>query len=383
MGRWSDLKGTSGTKVIDLGERLLMPGLVNAHCHLDYTLMAGQFPPPRLFTDWLKLIVTAKGLWDLPDYKKSWLAGAKMLVRTGTTTVADIEAIPKLLPDVWQGTPLRVISFLEMIGITGRRKPDEILAEALDHIRSLKTKNFVGLSPHAPYTAFPELLRLTAKTVLKKRWRASIHVAESEAEFEMFDRGEGEMHDWLKRGGRDMSDCGSCTPVEHLKRTGILNQNLLAVHANYLQPQDIEILAARKVNVVHCPRSHSYFGHEPFQARRLMRAGVNICLGTDSLASVYQKRREPVLLDMFAEMRTFAQKHPEIAWRKIVEMATLNGARALGLRGRAGELSKGSSVDVIAVPFSGAASQAYEAILHYQGDVDASMIGGKWALEPK
>ena len=84
--------------ILDLGEVILLPGLVNAHCHLDYTGMAGEFLPPKSFTDWINLITAAKGGWTYSDFAQSWLNGAQMLLRTGTTTVADIEAMPDLLP---------------------------------------------------------------------------------------------------------------------------------------------------------------------------------------------------------------------------------------------------------------------------------------------
>jgi aminodeoxyfutalosine deaminase len=377
------LKRSEAERLVDLGDSILMPGLVNAHCHLDYTNMAGQFPPPKLFTDWLKLITTAKGSWDNAEYRESWQAGAQMLVRTGTTTVGDIEAIPELLPAMWHQTPLRVLSFLELIGITGRKSPEAIVNEALGRIRSLKRgRRPIGLSPHAPYSTLPELLRLSGETARRKRWRLCVHVAESAVEFEMFAGGRGDMFDWLKRSNRDMSDCGKRTPVEHLKACGVLNQNLLAVHANYLRRSDIELLSARKVSIVHCPRSHSYFGHEPFQAGKLLRAGVNVCLGTDSLASVLARRRENPRLDMCAEMRTFARNNKSISPRRIVEMATLNGARALGLRRRIGELRDSAYADLIAIPFKDKVSESYSAILHHDGDVAASMIDGHWAFRP-
>ena len=104
------------------GEVVLLPGLVNAHCHLDYTDMAGELPPPRTFTDWIPLITAAKTAWGYSDYARSWLRGAHMLLRNGTTTVADIEAMPDLLPELWDATPLRVFSFLEMTGIRARRE---------------------------------------------------------------------------------------------------------------------------------------------------------------------------------------------------------------------------------------------------------------------
>src|SRR5262245_6866080 len=98
VGRWHDLKKISAP-VTDLGEVILMPGLVNAHCHLDYTTMAGTIPPQKRFTDWIKLVTTAKSGWSFSEFAESWLAGTKMLVRTGTTTVGDIEAAPDLLPE--------------------------------------------------------------------------------------------------------------------------------------------------------------------------------------------------------------------------------------------------------------------------------------------
>ena len=91
----------------DLGETILLPGLVNAHCHLDYTGMAGQIPPPKNFTDWIKSLVALKGSWTVEEFAVSWRRGAEMLLRTGTTTVADVEAVPELIPAVWQSTPLR------------------------------------------------------------------------------------------------------------------------------------------------------------------------------------------------------------------------------------------------------------------------------------
>src|SRR5882724_6125319 len=129
LGRWKDLATHETGHALDLGEVALLPGLVNAHCHLDYTNMAGQFPPPKLFTDWIKLITTTKAGWGYSEFAESWLAGSKMLLRTGTTTVGDIESVPELLPEVWGATLLRVISFLEMTGIRTRREPKRILQE--------------------------------------------------------------------------------------------------------------------------------------------------------------------------------------------------------------------------------------------------------------
>jgi cytosine/adenosine deaminase-related metal-dependent hydrolase len=383
VGRWRELSARRRSRTVDLGEVVLMPGLVNAHCHLDYTDMAGQFPPPKVFADWLKLITEAKAGWDYSDYAQSWLNGARMLIHTGTTSVADIEAVPQLLPEVWGATPLRVFSFLEMIGIRGHRRPPAILQEAVERIDLLRGyRGPPGLSPHAPYSTVPELMRLSAQTARRRKWRLTTHLAESAMEFEMFARGRGEMFDWLRRSGRDMSDCGLGSPVQHLERCGALSERMLAAHANYLGRQDAVLLAKRKVHVVHCPRCHFYFHHDPFPLRRLAKAGVNVCLGTDSLASVYKTRRQTVELNLFEEMRALARNEPALSARKIVRMATVNGALALGMGGQIGELAKGAFADLVALPFAGRTADIYDGILHHQGDVTASMIDGQWAIAP-
>jgi len=361
----------------------LLPGLVKAHCHLDYPDMAGQFPPPRVFSDWLKLITETKAGWSRADYVGSWMRGAQMLVRTGTTTVADIEAVPQLLPEVWNATPLRVFSLLELIGIKGHRQPHDLVQEAVGRLDSLKHSRCCGgLSPHAPYSTVPELLRLSARTARQRRWRLATHVAESALEYEMFAHGGGQMFDWLRRSGRDMSDCGRGSPVRHLERCGALSRRLLAAHANYLGRHDAALLARRKVHVVHCPRCHFYFHHDSFPLRRLLRAGVNVCLGTDSLASVYKPRRQHVELSLFEEMRALARNAPWLSARKILRMATMNGASALGLGGQIGELAAGSLADLVAIPFTGKVADIYDGLLHHAGNVAASMIDGQWAIAP-
>jgi cytosine/adenosine deaminase-related metal-dependent hydrolase len=190
------------------------------------------------------------------------------------------------------------------------------------------------------------------------------------------------MFEWLRRNERDMSDCGRGSPVQHLEQCGALGPELLAIHVNYLAREDAALLARCKVNVVHCPRSHAYFGHAPFPLKRLVRAGVNLCLGTDSLASVYKGRREIVELNLFEEMRAFAAAHLDVPARRILEMVTTNAARALGLGGRVGELSKGACADLIALPFTGKLADVHETVLNHRGGASASMISGRWAIPP-
>jgi len=379
---WRDLRPHLAEKVLDLGDVILLPGLVNAHCHLDYTGMAGQLPPPKTFTDWIAAITAAKTGWSYSDYAFSWLRGAHQLLRSGTTTVADIEVMPDLLPEVWDATPLRMFSFLEMTGIKSRRAPKDILREAVAQIETLShSRHRAQLSPHAPYSTLPELLRLTAKLARKRRWRVSIHVAESVQEFEMFQHARGAMHDWLKRNERDNSDCGLGSPVAHLARHQLLGENVLAIHVNCLARGDATLLAKNKTHVVHCPRSHDYFKHPPFPRQRLAAAGVNLCLGTDSLATTRKTGRQLPELNLFAEMQMLAEKDKSLSPLEILKMATVNGARALGLAGKIGQLAKNSFADLIAIP-SANKSDAAETVIAHTGPVHASMIDGRWVMPP-
>jgi cytosine/adenosine deaminase-related metal-dependent hydrolase len=383
VGSWADLKPDEDEKVLDLGGVILLPGLINAHCHLDYTDMAGQLPPPKTFTDWIPLILAAKSNWNYSDYAQSWLNGAKMLLQTGTTTVADIEAIPDLLPEVWDATPLRVFSFLEMTGVRAQRGAREILRETVETAGSLSHKNCrASLSPHAPYSTLPELLKLSAETARKKNWRITTHLAESEQEFEMFMDARGKMFDWLKRSERDNSDCGLGSPVRHAQHCGLLDENLIAAHVNLLAHGDARLLGKHRVHVVHCPRSHNYFKHPPFLRERLANAGVNLCLGTDSLATTRKIGKQKPELNMFEEMRLLAASDKTISPPEILRMATVNGARALGLAGQAGELSEKAFADLIAIPFGGKTAGAHEAVVSHAGSVSVSMIDGRWAVPP-
>lgn len=382
---WRDLATKPfQAKTIDLGDAVILPGLVNAHCHLDYTGMAGYFPPQKSFADWIKLIKETKLGWDKADYLQSWSKGARMLVNTGTTTVGDIEAVPELLPHAWKTTPLKVISFLEMIGISPSHTASEVLSRALRTANKLKKHGTrMGLSPHAPYSTTPELLTLAGAEAARRGWRITIHAAESEPEYQMFLRGRGELHEWIARSGRGMQDCDvHNTPIQHVIRSGLDGSNVIVVHANYLGRGDAADLGLRGMHVVHCPRSHQYFQHRRFPMRSLMRAGVNVALGTDSLASVYRSRGQAVELSMFAEMRTLQAAQPWLRPKTLIEMATLNSARALGQENRVGQLRSGFAADAICLPFAGKKTGLLDAIVEHRGAVLGSMIDGKWAVEP-
>lgn len=385
VGRWRDLRSAASGPAVDLGSVVLMPGLINAHAHLDYTHFAGHLAPPRSFTEWIHGVLGLKAGWSFSEYAASWLAGARQLVQGGCTTVVDVEAVPELLPESWESTPLRVISAFEVTGVRSPRPPSEMLEDLLARGRSLvHPRNRCGLSPHAPYSTRPELMRLAGELARRHGLVLTTHVAESVEEYDMFRHGRGSLHQWIGPQ-RGTDDCGRLSPVARLAELGVLGPGTLAVHANYLDPDDPGLLASAGATVVHCPRSHEYFGHAPFPMETLRKAGVPVALGTDSMITVRRRGTRPLVLDLFEEMRLFRAVHPGESAHETLTRVTRIPARALGRAGDLGELAAGATADLVAVPVDGVVAsveEVEEVVLAHTGAVAACMIAGEWALTP-
>lgn len=380
VGPWVEAQPEADEQVVDLGDAILLPGLVNAHCHLDYTDLLGQLAPPRVFSDWIKSILAAKSSWSDEDFVRSWLHGAQQLLAYGTTTVANIESLPHALALLRESTPLRIHSFLELTGVRIRRDASSLLDEAEAVLDSLPPHpGGVGLSPHAPYSTLPELLRRAAERARRRGWRLTTHLAESREEFDMFMYRRGPMFDWL-HSQRPDDDCGLGSPVQHAARNGLLGPDFLAVHVNYLWDDDARLLAHHGASVVHCPRSHAYFRHQRFPGQTLAAAGVNLCLGTDSLASTRVGAGPRPGLSMFAEMAELTSHDTTVDPAEIVRRATLNGAIALGLDHELGTLQPGLLADLCAIPGRVRDEDVHDAIIHHRGPVTTTWIDGKPAF---
>lgn len=375
-GRWLEVRAlAAGDEVMDLGEVILMPGLVNAHAHLEYTGLAGQFMGASGFSQWIRSINSAKQRVSPDAATEQWLTGAAMLVDSGTTTVADIQTLAGAQAANPKLTALRVIPFIEMTGVISRRAPAELLPEAEQLLGTGPMGG--GFSPHSPYATLPGLLELSAQRARETGRINAIHVAESAEEFEMFTRASGPLYELIASLGRTMEDCDGRTPLQHIARCGLLQQQTLVVHANYLVDEDVALLAASGASVVHCPGSHAFFEHQPFRYADLQQRGVNVCLGTDSLATMNGEGDQPPELNLLKELRRFWAKHTEVMARDILAMATVNGARALRLEHELGSLNPGVHADVIALPYKGSIKQAEAAIFSTEARVETYFIGGR------
>lgn len=369
-GRIVEVMPYDGSAADDLGEVVLMPGLINAHCHLDYTCMRRAILPNASFSQWIRRINDLKRTIDDDDYLASIAAGFAELAGYGTTTVLNIESFPELMFRLPQ-PPIRTWWFYEMLDVRNRIHTEDVVAGALSFFDARPGwPGGFGLSPHAPYTASSELYRLARFCCENHNMPLTTHVSESDEEFAMFQDANGPLHDFLSALGRDMSDTGQRTPLARLLDEDCLPDGAILAHMNILAESDWELLRGRTFSIVHCPGCHAYFDRPPFPIERFLAEGHNVCLGTDSLASNRT-------LSMFAEMQALQLAHPQIAESDLLDMATRRAAQAIGMTGQLGVIAAGAHADLIAVPFSGPADQAIPAVVAHASRINWSMVAGR------
>jgi cytosine/adenosine deaminase-related metal-dependent hydrolase len=365
VGKFSEVKRHRAGEVLDLGEQVLLPGLINAHCHLDYTCLRGKIPRSHSFTDWIRAINAEKAKLSPNDYVLAINEGFVEARHFGTTTIANLTAFPELIGQI--EAPIRACWFAELIDVREPKRACEMVDRAVEF---LKCKEHWGLAPHALFTASAELYRECAK-------RASFlttHLAESNEEMRMFRDAEGPLFQFMKEIGRDLRDCGVATPTHIFSGirgsstlVGMAERQWLLVHVNEVADADLELLLRSRdnISIIHCPRSHRYFRRAPFQLQKFFERGLNVCLGTDSLASNED-------LSLFGEMRGMREAEQTLSPTQILKMATINPARALGMGDEIGQIRAGFLADLIAVP-----AGSWDEVIDHKGGVSWMMTGGK------
>jgi aminodeoxyfutalosine deaminase len=381
VGKFDEIKTRNAGKVVDHGEQALLPGLINAHCHLDYTCLRGKIPPQKSFADWIRAINAEKAKLSPKDYLASINEGFAEAERFGTTTIANLTAFPELISQI--RAPIQTWWFAELIDVRAPERANEIVdltIELLGRARPEPVLSEVeggaakcGLAPHALFTASKDLYRRCEEVAQRRNLLLTTHLAESREEMEMFRDASGPLYEFLESIGRPMEDCGKQTPLELFLGApdDRALSNWIVAHLNELTETDFELLerSKRRFHVVHSPRSHDYFGHSRFPFERLRSLGFNICLGTDSLASNES-------LSLFAEMRTFQCSEPGISPDAILEMVTVNPAIALHQKDVLGRIRPGSRADLISIPWNGSGN-VFDEIIAFDGPVDWMLLNGK------
>ena len=357
-GRYNDIAPIHGSGVCDLGDVVLLPGLVNAHCHLDFTIMRGAILRTTSFSAWIRRLNELKRTLTDDEYLSSIANGFAELKRWGVTTVLNIESFPELMVRM-PAPPVRTWWFYELLDIRNRIHTEDVVAGALSFFESHRNwRGGYGLAPHAPYTTSLELYELARFCSETHAMPFTTHLAETDEEMAMFADAKGPMWEFLAGLGRNMDDTGASTPIQHLLQADVLPTGAILAHMNQLGPGDLEALAphAHRFAIVHCPNCHEFFSRPAFPYHALRELGFPISLGTDSCAS-------NIGLNLFSEMRTFRNAFPDVAPAEILQMVTNRPAAALGQQGKLGVLAAGAHADFITIADDAGSSDVHEMLI--------------------
>jgi cytosine/adenosine deaminase-related metal-dependent hydrolase len=328
----------------------VLPGLINAHTHLELSYLRDRVPPAADFVSWVKQLILSRGPGmekpDDPAVIAAACRGAREAHDGGTVAVGDISNSLATIDPIRE-SGLHGLVFHELLAFdagdgrhvdAGRPKRAEAAARGADRVR-------VSVCPHAPYSVSAALFRAIRAEVDRSGVPVtSVHLGESISEVDMLRDGSGPWPGMLRFIGKMPSDWAPprLGPVEYLDSLGMLDARTLVVHGVQLQPAALERLAEIGCTLVTCPRSNQWVGAGVPPIERFYASGVHVAVGTDSLASVAD-------LNLFSELKTMRWLAPSVAARRLLESATLSGARALALDRELGSVETGKRADVIAV----------------------------------
>ena len=329
---------------VELGDVVLAPGLVNAHTHLDLTVLRGRFDGLPFF-DWIRTLTADRAALYADQLLESARAGIREGLLAGITTYADTAPNDASF-DAMRAMGVRGIAYREVFGPdpAQRERSMEGLCTAVSLMRARESSLVrVGVSPHAPYSVSDELFTAVAQYAKREQLPLATHVAESIDETMLVATGGGTFATFLRGRGIAVAPRAR-TPIEMLDCNGVLDTNALLIHCVRCDARDIETIARRGSAVATCPMSNRYFGHSVAPVAAMRAAGVRLGAGSDSMAS---NDRMDILREARAALGAGAGECD--VW----ELATLGGARALGLDHLIGSLEPGKQADLAAFPRAG------------------------------
>jgi cytosine/adenosine deaminase-related metal-dependent hydrolase len=330
----------------DAGNSIILPGLVNAHVHLELSsLTCGD--RTASFVDWLMGLMKQSGGSLQQSVDNGMRNGIAQCLRFGVTSVGDITSQPKLSRPILSSSPIGGVSYGEVRAMASRRGfLDERLAAAAEPIIGSE-RLIAGITPHAPYsietTGYKKCLEVAKACQLP----LATHLAETIAEASFLADHTGPFRDlWaLLAAWDDNVPTSKGGPIKMAESIGLLDYPTLFAHVNFADDQELAILARGKASVVYCPRTHAYFDHPPHRWREMLAAGINVAVGTDSCASSPD-------LNLVDDLRLLHRIAPEVPPQQLWEMATLRAAVAIN-RPDIGSLTPGNAADAVVFAISG------------------------------
>jgi cytosine/adenosine deaminase-related metal-dependent hydrolase len=336
-------------KDYDLGEAILLPGLINTHTHLELTAMRG-FLENCQFAAWIdKLRQSRNEVLDDAMLLDSARFGIAEGIEAGITTYADT-CSSGVVMQAMRELGVRGIMYQEVFGPDPSQSSGAMreLEERIEKLRGSQTELVsLGVSPHAPYTVSDALYDAASKFANERDLPLAMHIAEGEAENDIVVSGTGEFADRWRRRGIPV-ERRARSPIALLEKHGALERGPLLIHCVRVDDADIAIMARHRCAVAHCPASNAKFGHGIAPLLSIIAAGIRVGMGSDSVASnnrmdILDEARLAVLIH-----RAATRKHDAFGAHQALELATIGGARALGLESRVGSLEVGKDADLAA-----------------------------------
>lgn len=329
-------------RTIDLGKAAIVPGLVNAHTHLEFSKLEQPLGQPGIkYTDWISLVAEQTNADDLLAKHQAIVAGIKESFQAGVWAVGDIATDP-VGEDSYLAaehkTPVHTTVFLEQAG-----RSEELVEQQRSQLDVHLLKNGLvpesfscGASPQSTYGVTWQLHSQIVAAAQKHQSIIAMPVAETLAERQLCDSLTGDFVDLLQ--GLGAWDPETFSPRRSIKAfLGRLSQapRSLVVHGNYLDADELDLVERNKnMSVVFCPRTHQFFQHTPYPLQEMLKREINVAVGTDSRASNPD-------LNLFAELQLIAADYPELSAMDVLKLGTENGAVALGRQDDLGALAVG------------------------------------------
>src|SRR5688500_5757739 len=330
---------------VDLGRAVVLPGLVNAHTHLELSTCCCGDPPTGGFADWIAGLRARMGVDEngrtLEQVVTDAVAiGVEQCRHLGVTTVGDITQQGHHTRPLLRDAQLRCVSYGEALGLALHRpRYEELLARALDDSQASETLR-IGLTPHAPYTVDLDGYRQCLEIARQRNLPLATHLAETPDEAEFLRHHTGPFRQIWERLGRWAEPVPTFggEPIEFAHSIGLLAYPTLLAHVNYCDDAGLDLLSRGRASVVYCPRTHAYFGHPPHRWREMLARGITVAVGTDSCASAPD-------LNLVDDLRLLHRLAPDADPHLLWEMATVRAARAVGMEAEDGTLSPGKAAD--------------------------------------
>ena len=366
-------------RATDLGNAALIPGLVNAHTHLEFSDLEEPLRPVAPFTEWIRSVM--KSRFDSSGSAESKIQqGIKESLAAGTTCLGEIATSADSHQLLEQNQPApRAVVFRECLGFSVNRiaEQERIAADIFEQRpdQGIDFPVHQGLSPHAPYSVHPDLYLSLIHLARNQGAPVAVHLGETQAELELLERKRGSFVELLTELGLWDSQIlrDGLRMLDYLAPLAELT-SALAIHGNFFGDAEIEFLKqSPQISVVYCPRTHHYFGHRPHPWLKMIGQGINVAIGTDSRASNPD-------LSLWNELLFLRAQFSEVSTGLILECGTLSGAHALGLSQEIGSLAIGKRADMALIQLADSSDPLSDSdlLLNSRSQVSRVMLNGCW-----